>query len=235
MNNKLIIIPAYNEEKRIRKVIKEIRRVDKKVDLVVVDDGSEDETYERARIKGVVVLRHCNNLGYGAALQTGFKYALKNEYDYVMQMDADGQHRAVYIREFFSKIEEGRWDVIVGSRFINKAGYKIPFMRKIGMGVFSWLASVITGKRITDPTSGFRVINRKVIKFYASNIYPTDFPDADVIIMLNFSGARIKEIPVMMRRSTKKTSMHNGIKPVYYIFKVFFSIFLTLFRERKKI
>jgi len=228
----LIIIPAFNEEKNIEQVIGEVRKYDKKSDIVVVDDGSVDKTGERALKKGARVLRHCNNLGYGAALQTGFKYAVGNDYEYIVQMDGDGQHRAEFLPRLFAEIKKGKYDVVIGSRLLGDTGYKIPFQRRIGMVVFGKITSLIIGQKITDPTSGFRVLNGKVAKFYASSIYPTDFPDSDVVIMLKFAGAKIKEIPVKMRESTKKQSMHQGLKPVYYIFKMFFSIFLTLIREK---
>lgn len=232
---RLIIIPAFNEEERIGLVIDEIKKFLKGVDIVVIDDGSKDRTGEIAFLKGATVLTHPFNFGYGASLQTGFKYAILNDYDYIAQMDADFQHKGEFLPKLFLEIEKGDYDVIVGSRFLKKAGYKIPLFRFLGMKLFSKITSFLIGQKITDPTSGFRVINKKVAKFYTSDFYPTDFPDADVIIMLKLGGAKIKEIPVKMRSSPPKKSMHSGIKPIYYLFKMFFSIFLTLIREKEKI
>ncbi|MBW2020577.1 MAG: glycosyltransferase family 2 protein [Deltaproteobacteria bacterium] len=226
----VVIIPAYNEEKNIAGVIKEIKKAVPDVYILVINDGGQDRTEEIVRLLGERVVNLPYNMGYGAALQAGFKYALKHGYEYAVQIDADGQHDPKDIPKLLKVVLDGEADVAMGSRFLDGGRYKAPLIRKAGMLIFAWLASVIIGQKITDPTSGYQALNSSAIRFYASDYYPTDFPDADVIIMLHRAGLTIKEIPVTMYPNPQK-SMHAGLKPVYYIFKMFLSIFLTLLRK----
>lgn len=229
-NNLAIIIPAYNEAGRIATTIAGIRKFGN-ADIVVVDDGSNDDTASEARAAGARVIELPFNLGYGAALQTGFKYALDKGYEFAVQMDADGQHDPLSIEALISPVLKDEVDVVIGSRFLDKGNYKAPFVRRMGMYFFGIITSVVTGRRITDPTSGFQALNKKVMEFYASDAYPADYPDADVIIMLYRQGFRFKEVPVIMHNAAKR-SMHGGIlKPLYYIFKMMLSIFVTLLRK----
>ena len=180
---------------------------------------------------GALVINLSSNLGYGAALQTGFKFALDKGYEFAVQMDADGQHDPLSIEALISPVLKDEVDVVIGSRFLDKGNYKAPFVRRMGMYFFGIITSVLTGRRITDPTSGFQALNKKVMEFYASDAYPVDYPDADVIIMLHRQGFRFKEVPVIMHNAAKR-SMHGGIlKPMYYIFKMMLSIFVTLLRK----
>ena len=196
-----------------------------------MDDGSNDDTASEARAAGARVIELPFNLGYGAALQTGFKYALDKGYEFAVQMDADGQHDPLSIEALISPVLKDEVDVVIGSRFLDKGNYKAPFVRRMGMYFFGIITSVVTGRRITDPTSGFQALNKKVMEFYASDAYPADYPDADVIIMLYRQGFRFKEVPVIMHNAAKR-SMHGGIlKPLYYIFKMMLSIFVTLLRK----
>jgi len=146
-------------------------------------------------------------------------------------MDADGQHDPEYIIPLLNKVRSGSVDVAIGSRFLGEGDYRPTTLKKIGMTFFSMIASAITGRKITDPTSGFQALNEKAIKFYASDAYPTDFPDADVLIMLHRRGMSFVEVPVRMNQSTKKKTMHSGIVPLYYLFKMVLSIFVTLLRR----
>ena len=229
-NNLAIIIPAYNEAGRIATTIAGIRKFGN-ADIVVVDDGSNDDTASEARAAGARVIELPFNLGYGAALQTGFKYALDKGYEFAVQMDADGQHDPLSMEALISPVLKDEVDVVIGSRFLDKGNYKAPFVRRMGMYFFGIITSVVTGRRITDPTSGFQALNKKVMEFYASDAYPADYPDADVIIMLYRQGFRFKEVPVIMHNAAKR-SMHGGIlKPLYYIFKMMLSIFVTLLRK----
>ena len=229
-NNLAIIIPAYNEAGRIATSIAGIRKFGN-ADVVVVDDGSDDDTAGEAKAAGARVIELPFNLGYGAALQTGFKYALDKGYEFAVQMDADGQHDPLSIEALISPVLKDEVDVVIGSRFLDKGNYKAPFVRRMGMYFFGIITSVVTGRRITDPTSGFQALNKKVMEFYASDAYPADYPDADVIIMLHRQGFRFKEVPVIMHNAAKR-SMHGGIlKPLYYIFKMMLSIFVTLLRK----
>jgi len=229
-NNLAIIIPAYNEAGRIATSIAGIRKFGN-ADVVVVDDGSNDDTAGEAKAAGARVIELPFNLGYGAALQTGFKYALDKGYEFAVQMDADGQHDPLSMEALISPVLRDEIDVVIGSRFLDKGNYKAPFVRRMGMYFFGIIASLFTGRRITDPTSGFQALNKKVMEFYASDAYPADYPDADVIIMLHRQGFRFKEVPVIMHNAAKR-SMHGGIlKPLYYIFKMMLSIFVTLLRK----
>ena len=230
----LVIIPAYNEEANIGDVVRRTKDYFPWLDIMVVNDGSCDATARIAKECGALVVTHPFNMGYGVALQTGYKYADRNKYDFVVQMDSDGQHDPKYIKELLREIEGGRADVVIGSRFISGAEYKAPPNRRIGMFLFSKLVSLIVGMRITDSTSGFQALNNKVVKLLTSDIYPCDYPDADVIIMLHRAGFRIKEFPLVMYRKPGSKSMHSGFKPIYYIFKMTLSIFVTLLRAIPK-
>lgn len=230
----LIIIPAFNEERNIPLLIRTIQNKVFKADILIVDDGSQDRTSRVAEKTGVIVIRHPFNMGYGAALQTGFKYALMKRYRYVIQMDADGQHDPDYINALLDEVKKGDVDVVIGSRFLDpRIEYPAPAIRKIGIRLFSWVVSTITRQKITDPTSGFQALNRDALRYYASKYYPVDYPDADVIIMLHRAGLLVKEIPVMMHVNTEGKTMHSGLKPLYYIFKMFLSMFVTMLRKEK--
>ncbi len=226
----LVIIPAYNEERNISQIIFKIREYAPNVDILVVDDGSTDNTSRLAKSEGVRVFILPFNLGYGSALQTGFLYAQKENYQFVVQLDGDGQHDPKYIDDLLREAQNGSADVVIGSRFLQNMGYKTPLIRRIGMILFGKIASLILRQKITDSTSGFQVMNQKVIQFYAGDFYPSDFPDANILILLHTAGFKIKEIPVSMYPPTSKNkSMHSGIiPPIYYIFKMFLSILTTL-------
>lgn len=230
-DNLVVIIPAYNESGGIASTIAEIRRFSS-ADIIVVSDGSTDNTVREAKAAGAVVIELSFNLGYGAALQTGFKYALKKGYRFAVQMDADGQHDPSAIQSLIEPVLKDGADIAIGSRFLRRGGYKAPFIRKLGMSFFAFIASIFTGKRVTDPTSGFQALTRRVMEFYASDTYPLDYPDADVIIMLHRMGIRFIEVPVTMKRADGKVSMHSGLKPFYYTFKMLLSILVTLLRSR---
>lgn len=229
--NVLIVIPAYNEEKNISSLLETIRKKMSEVDILVIDDGSTDCTARVAEKAGALVMKLPFNIGYGAALQTGFKYALMKRYQYVVQMDADGQHDPDSIKALLDEIRKEDVDVVIGSRFFGNKEYKAPFVRRTGIYIFGKIASIITGQSSTDPTSGFQALNRDAVRFYASPYYPADYPDADVIIMLHRAGLRIREIPVTMHARKEGKSMHSGLKPLYYIFKMFLSMFVTLLRN----
>lgn len=232
-SNIIILMPAFNEENTIEKVIADIRHNTRDIDILVVDDGSKDKTSEKAKKTGAIVIRHIYNMGYGAALQTGFKYALKKNYDYAIQVDADGQHDPKSIHNLLSVVTNNEADVALGSRFLGQKNYTPTFAKKLGMIFFSIIATIFTGNKVTDPTSGFQALNKKVIELYASQLYPVDYPDADVLIMLYKMGYRVKEVPVVMYSSTSSQSMHSGLKPLYYVFKMSLSIFVTLLRKYK--
>jgi len=228
----IIVIPAYNEEGNIGPLIGNIRRKDIDADILVIDDCSLDRTARVVEKAGALVIRLPFNMGYGNALQTGFKYALMKRYRYVIQMDADGQHDPDFIKTLLDEVKKEDADVVIGSRFMNdRSEYKTSWVRKTGMWLFGKIASIIIGQPVTDPTSGFQALSRDALRFYASRYYPSDYPDADVIIMLHRADLRIKEIPVRMLPRMQGQSMHSGLKPLYYIFKMFLSMFVTLLRK----
>jgi glycosyltransferase involved in cell wall biosynthesis len=228
----LIIIPAYNEAPNIGQVIANILQTVQHADVLVVDDGSSDGTAEIARGAGASVVSHPFNLGYGVACQTGFKYASRHNYDYVVQMDGDGQHEARCIPDLLSAVQDPCTDIVLGSRWLGLAEYKGPLLRKFGKFFFGFLASLLTGQRVTDPTTGFQALTRQVVDFYCTHVYPVDYPDADVIIMLDRAGFRVKEAPVIMYVNESGKSMHAGLlRPVYYGMKMMMSIAMTLLRD----
>jgi len=233
-----LLIPAYNEEARIVSVIRGIKERYPLMEIVIVDDGSQDDTRGRALQAGARVISHPYNLGYGVALQTGYKYALERGYEVLVQMDGDGQHDPAYISRLLETIETGRADLAIGSRFLDADGsqpeclpYRASVMRRCGMRLFGTIASLLIKQKVTDPTSGYQAMNRKVLEWVSSDRFPWDYPDADVIIMLHRAGFRIQEVPVQMYENPDKKSMHSGWKPLYYVFKMFLSIFVTLMRK----
>jgi glycosyltransferase involved in cell wall biosynthesis len=233
-DNVLIIIPAYNEEGRVGEVVQDVRSTFPSADVLVIDDGSADGTAAEARRAGAMSLSLPVNAGYGAALQTGYKFAVRNGYAIVGQIDGDGQHRAEYLATMYKALEEQDADVIIGSRFLDHDGHYRPSRaRAMGIGLFARLASLITGEHISDPTSGFQLMRIAVARFFCSDVYPTDYPDADILILLHRTGYRVREVPVQMRPSPGR-SMHSGHSSPYYVYKMLLSIFVTLLRPRAK-
>jgi glycosyltransferase involved in cell wall biosynthesis len=230
----LIIIPAYNEEGRVGQVVRDVRSNFPGADVLVIDDGSTDGTAAEARRSGAMSLSLPVNAGYGAALQTGYKFAVRRGYAVVGQIDGDGQHRAEYLATMYKALEEQDADVIIGSRFLVRDGHYRPSRaRAVGIGLFARLASLITHQRISDPTSGFQLMRIAVARFFCSDVYPTDYPDADILILLHRTGFRVREVPVQMRPSPGQ-SMHSGHSGPYYVYKMLLSIFVTLLRPRAK-
>lgn len=227
----LVLIPAYNEELSLGKVLDDIKKNAGNIDILVINDGSMDQTARIAQKTGAKVISHPFNLGYGAALQTGYIYAHQKNYDIIIQIDGDGQHDTVHIKDFIRTLQNEDVDVVIGSRYLKNNGYKTPVMRKIGMLIFGSIASLITGQRITDPTSGFQALKKNVVYFFTQDLYPPDYPDTDMLILLHIAGFRLKEIPVKMYAAQMKKSMHRGHKIIYYIFKMFLSIVVTLMRK----
>lgn len=226
------ILPAYNEERTIGPVLEGIRTAAPSFDIVVVDDGSRDATREVARARGAVVLRHPFNLGYGAALQTAYKYAATKGYPVLVQLDADGQHDPSFVPALARRILDGHSDAVVGSRFLIGEGYVPPFARRVGMVLFGYIASVVTRRRVTDPTSGYQAMGRVVFEFLQHDVFPADYPDADVLILLYRAGFKVEEQAVAMKPSPTGKSMHSGIlRPMFYVFKMLLSILVTLLRE----
>ena len=230
----LILIPAYNEAGRVGAVVADVHRALPQADVLVIDDGSEDATAAEAIAAGALVLTLPTNGGYGTALQTGYKYAVRHGYARVGQIDADGQHRAEYLSAMLAVLDEDGADVVVGSRFLAKDGhYETPFARSLGIRLFARLASMATGQQVTDPTSGFQVMRAEIAKLFSRDVFPVDYPDADILILLHRTGYRVRELPVQMRPSPG-SSMHTSQSTPYYVYKMLLSILVTVLRPRRK-
>jgi glycosyltransferase involved in cell wall biosynthesis len=230
----LVILPAYNEAPRLAPVVAAVRELQSEADVLVVDDGSSDETSECARRAGARVATHPFNLGYGAALETGYRYALKRRYDLVVQMDADGQHQPTSLASLLEPILDNRADVVVGSRFLDPSHYRSTLPRRAGSVLFGKLASLATGRTITDPTSGLWAMNRLAVETLTSGALPHDYPDADVLIGMHRAGLRVAEVAVSMHSSPEKTSMHAGVRPLYYVYKMLLSMTLETIGRRPR-
>lgn len=230
--NLLIVIPAYNEAGRVGDVVRDVRANLPDADILVVDDGSIDNTAEEAASAGALVARLPLNSGYGAALQTGYKFAARGKYAIIGQIDADGQHLASYLPEMVRALDDASVDVVIGSRFLDNDGhYEASRARAAGIALFGRIASRVTSQHVTDPTSGYQVLRAEVARFFCSDVYPSDYPDADILILLNRSGFTVREVPVQMRQSTN-VSMHSGHRSLYYVYKMVLSIFVTMLRPR---
>jgi hypothetical protein len=228
----LILLPAHNEAGHVARVVREVRGAVPGAAVVVADDGSTDDTAAEALGAGATVLPLPINLGYGGALQTGYKYALRHGFDYLVQLDADGQHDPAGIAVVLERVKRGRCDLCIGSRFLEGETYAIPWVRRLGMILFRRVASRLVGCTITDPTSGFQAMNRRVLAFFASDVYPGDYPDTDVLVLLHRHGFVIGEAPVTMYAGGAK-SIHAGVRPLYYLFKMGLDIPLNLFRQER--
>jgi glycosyltransferase involved in cell wall biosynthesis len=230
----LVLIPAYNEAGRVGAVIADVHQTVPEADVLVIDDGSEDGTAAEAARAGAIVSSLPINCGYGTALQTGYKYAVRHGYKLVGQIDADGQHQAEFLSGMLELLREDRADVVVGSRFLAKDGhYETPFARSLGIRLFARVASMATGQLVTDPTSGFQVMRVDIARLFSRDVFPVDYPDADILILLHRTGYRVRELPVQMRPSPG-SSMHSSQSTPYYVYKMLLSIGVTLMRPREK-
>jgi glycosyltransferase involved in cell wall biosynthesis len=233
MNNlkKLAIVPALNEADSIADVVGELHRYAPDFDVLVVDDGSIDGTGDRAEEAGAEVIRHVFRLGIGGAVQTGFKHARRFDYDVAVQVDGDGQHDPSYLPAMLERLHtEGEADMVCGTRFLGEAGYDVPLARRAGMRVFRLLLSTIVGQRVTDPTSGFRMTNRRGIELFARD-YPHDYPEVEAILMLHAHKLQLHEVPVQMRQRASGRSSIGRVSSAYYMFRVLLAIFVGLFRR----
>lgn len=219
----LLIIPAYNEAENIEKVIDRISTKFPQYDYVIVNDGSVDKTEKICKKKGYHVLTLPINLGIGGAVQTGYRYALKQGYDIAVQIDGDGQHDVAYVREVIRPLLAEEADVVIGSRFLRKEGFQSSTSRRIGIYLLGKLIWLCTGEKIKDVTSGFRAVNRKFIEIYAQD-YPSDYPEPEAIITAVMYRGRIMEVPVVMQERESGKSSINFWKSVYYMIKVTLAI-----------
>jgi glycosyltransferase involved in cell wall biosynthesis len=226
----LVIIPAYNEESSLPGVIGDLRTHCPSADILVIDDGSRDGTGAVAQKMGVPLLTLPFNLGIGGAMQTGYRYAERHDYDVAVQFDGDGQHLASEIGHLLSPIADGSGDIVVGSRFRADTAYRAPFFRKLGIWIFSTVLSRILAMRVTDTTSGFRAANKAVIRFFAG-LYPEDYPEVESLVLLHRAGLRIAEVPIRMQERTGGRSSITPVRSAYYMVKVLLAVCIDLLKK----
>jgi glycosyltransferase involved in cell wall biosynthesis len=227
---RLVIIPAYNEARSLRDVLREAKEAAPAFDLLVVNDGSADETSEVARSEGCAVLDLCFNLGIGGAVQAGFKYAVEGGYDVAVQVDGDGQHPADQIEALSRPILEEGYDMVVGSRYLAPGRYEGGRLRRLGNAVLSRMCSLFSGQPVTDSTSGFRAYSARALAYLAHR-YPADYPEPESIVLLARRGMRFKEVPVKMRERRYGRSSITGLRPLYYMTKVGLALLLDVIKE----
>lgn len=226
---KLIIIPAYNEESNIEKTVESILRDSKGFDYVIINDCSTDRTKQICEENGYNIVNLPINLGIGGAVQTGYKYAVRNGYDMAVQVDGDGQHDPKFLEEMAEYLEEHNLDMVIGSRFIEKQGFQSSGLRRIGIRFFTYLIKTLTGETITDPTSGLRMIGRDVLQIFAAD-YPKDYPEPESVVAILRRRMKVKEIPVVMREREGGVSSISMKKSVYYMVKVTLAIIIERIR-----
>ena len=232
MEKVLFVIPAYNEEENIEKVLKEIKKDATFADILVINDCSKDNTAEIVRKNKVKCIDNVFNMKYAMAVQTGLKYACYNDYDYVIQFDADGQHIASEANKLYKLAKKEDLDIVIGSRYLEDNGYPCPLMRRIGTKMFEVLIKIFCHKKIADPLSGFQCINRRVIERYSKMGGYPEYPDANLIIEMLMQGYKIKEVSVKMRLREKGESMHSGIiKPIKYMIEQFYTCVIIVLKN----
>ncbi len=223
---KLVIIPAYNEEGNLEKTINDIKENAQEFDYIIINDCSRDNTLEMCRQKGFSYLNLPVNLGIGGAVQTGYRYAYYHGYDVAVQFDGDGQHSAAYLAKMADTMQETGADMVIGSRFIEKEGFQSSGLRRIGIRYFTGLIKLLTGARITDPTSGMRMVNRSLLKKFIDE-YPKDYPEPESVVTVLSEKYKVIEIPVIMNEREEGVSSISLKNSVYYMIKVSFAILIA--------
>jgi hypothetical protein len=229
----LAVVPAYNEAATIGKVVRALHEHAPGFDVLVIDDGSTDQTRDIAESLGARALRHPFNLGIGGAVQSGFAFALEHDYDYMVQVDGDGQHDPREIRRLRAAMSANpSVDMVCGSRFLSAdTRYPAPISRRTGIHVFAFLLSRFVGQRVSDPTSGFRLYNRRAIALFARD-YPHDYPEVEAVLMLYHHRLTLREVPVRMHPRGAGASSINSPKSAYFMIKVLLALFVGLGRRR---
>lgn len=233
MNSKvLVIIPAYNESTNIVKTVQSVS--DCGYDYVVINDGSTDNTIDVCLEHHINVIDLPQNLGIGGAVQAGHKYALKYGYDIDVQVDGDGQHDPTYIHDLIEEMEMSNSDLVIGSRFkVKTDGFQSTLMRRIGIMWFTFFLKLLTGKTVTDPTSGFRASGKKAIKLFSQH-YPIDYPEPESIAYALSNGLSVGEVSVIMKERQGGVSSIGGFSSVYYMVKVTLSVAISWFSSHSK-
>lgn len=234
MNSSIaIIIPAFNEEKTIAHVVKSVTELIEKnnfqAKIVIINDCSTDRTREIAQEIKCTTLNLPINLGIGGAMQTGFRYAFENGFDYAIQIDGDGQHPACEIPKLLSAIQEKKYDIVIGSRFILKQGFQSSALRRIGISWFRWLNKFLIGVYVRDSTSGFRIINRKALAVFSQN-YPDEYPEPETIVLAKKNNLSIGEVPITMKERQGGKSSIGFFSGVYYMWKATLGIIFTFIK-----
>lgn len=230
---KLIIIPAYNESENIVGTVRDIEENAPDFDYIIINDCSTDNTLEICKQNHFNYVNLPINLGIGGAVQTGYKYAREYGYDIAVQVDGDGQHDPAFLQQMADYLEEHQLDMVIGSRFITNEGFQSSALRRVGIVYFTKLIHLLTGHKITDPTSGLRLGGRKVIELFAEN-YPKDYPEPETAVTALNHGLKIEEIPVVMRARQGGVSSITMTKSVYYMVKVTIAIVIERLRGRSK-
>jgi len=228
---RVAIVPAYNEERNIVRVLAELRALDPGLEVVVISDGSTDRTVEVAAEAGAHVLRLPFNLGIGGAVQTGFQYAWEQGYELAVRLDGDGQHDPSQLAVIVAPVVAGDADICVGSRFLGNGAYRSSAARRVGIRLLARVVSTIAHQRLTDTTSGFQALNRRGIALYAADL-PRDYPEVEGMVMAVRHRLRVVEVPVTMREREHGRSSIGAIASIYYMIKVMLAIFVDLFRRR---
>lgn len=231
--NVIAVIPAYNEEESLPSTLKELSSVRTDIDIIVINDGSTDQTEDVCKSLGCKYITLPTNLGIGGAVQTGLQYAYRNGYDVAFQYDADGQHRPDQVAGLVEPILDGKADMVLGSRFLKNTGYKVSVGRAVMMWLLKVLCSRATGTKITDSTSGFRAYGRKAIGFMIKNC-STDYPEIEAIILLARNGYRYIETPATMGQRTAGQSMFNPLRASYFMIRAFMAIMLSVVATKRQ-
>jgi glycosyltransferase involved in cell wall biosynthesis len=227
---RIAIVPAYNEERNIGRVLEELHAFDPGLDVVVISDGSVDRTAEIAVALGAHVVRLPFNLGIGGAVQTGFRFAAENGYELAVRCDGDGQHIPTELSRVLGPVLAGEADICVGSRFNGADGYRSSATRRIGIRVLALVVSAIAKQRVTDTTSGFQALDRRALELFAAD-YPHDYPEVEGMVMTIKHQLRLSEVPVQMREREHGRSSITALRSIYYMAKVLVALFVGLFRR----
>jgi glycosyltransferase involved in cell wall biosynthesis len=231
MNKRIaVIIPAYNEEKTVGEVVRGVKALGQGFDAVVINDSSRDGTAQSAEAAGATVIELPYNLGIGGAVQTGFKYAVMNGYDGCVQVDGDGQHPPEEIAKLVEPLFADGYDMVIGSRFIGRTNYRVPFMRALGIKIISVFLKVVCGMTVKDTTSGFRALNRQAMAFFAMD-YPQDYPEPESLLFAYKKKFKVMEVSIEMKDREHGVSSITPFRAAYYMGKVLLAMAIDLFRE----
>ena len=230
----LVIVPAYNEQYNLPGLVDKLRRVEPTLDIIVINDRSQDETERICKELKVNTIHLPCNLGIGGAVQTGYKYAQLHGYEYAVQVDGDGQHDPSFIADLMQPLLAGKADMVIGSRYIHKEGFQSTALRRMGIKYFSLLIQLLIQQKITDPTSGFRACNAKVIELF-SRFYPADYPEPESIVFIKRNGFTIDEVSVIMQERQGGVSSISSFRTLYYMVKVSLAIFIDKLRRNAEV